>query len=153
MTKTIRISNEVESYLKEYGKFGESPNDVLKRNLKNFGGNEMYKVDLFTCLKKDSIIIEIFRKVLDLPFIPTIGMSFHQGINCEIWEPVYFRGEGKLPVIKRVFWSLDDEMFIVRLSDIVEELNSNFWLKCGEPSKLRYFSHYLEEGDIILGMD
>lgn len=38
MTKTIRISDEVDRYLKKHGKFGESHDDVLKKTLKNFGG-------------------------------------------------------------------------------------------------------------------
>lgn len=33
MSKTIRINDEVESYLNTHGKYGESPDDVLKRSL------------------------------------------------------------------------------------------------------------------------
>lgn len=109
---------------------------------------KMYKINIFACLKdKESLIrpLRIFSRTLDLPFVPQVGMSFDQGTSTEIWEPVYFHGEGKLPVVERVFWCLDDEMFVVRLSDIEEGFSSSFWWEPKAESELRYFDHYIEQ--------
>ena len=107
----------------------------------------MYKIIMFTSLVDENGDLEtIFEKLLDLPFVPQVGMSFNQGTSTGIWEPVFSRGAGNLPVVERVFWDLDNEMFVVRLSNIPQPLSSSFWTSTDKSKDQRvgYFLPYIE---------
>lgn len=97
----------------------------------------MYKVNLFCCFKDDYEIQSIFSRVLELPFVPLLGMSFEKSMHS-IWE-------NNPSIIEKIYWEIDDEMFIVRLSDVTEKLTSTFWEEVPNYNinRFRYFEQYL----------
>lgn len=99
MTKTIRISSEIERYLEKYGKFGESHDDVLKRNLKNFGEfmNDKKRVLMQTIPVISEIGIKIQEWVyfIDVTCLSSSSKEWMTGITeftLENGEPVSWKG-------------------------------------------------------------
>ena len=84
-----------------------------------------------------------YVKGLELPFVPTVGMRFEQGVSTPIWET----SERKYltPAVEEVVYDLD-EATLVCLFTIESTLASSFWttLKTSSISSQReldYFKH------------
>jgi len=65
------------------------------------------------------------RENLQLPFVPTIGMSFKQGTSTWLWETS--KGE-LMPTVEAVTYDLDEEMFVCLLT-VNQPLKASFWTK------------------------
>ncbi|ALS22198.1 hypothetical protein [Paenibacillus naphthalenovorans] len=85
----------------------------------------MYKVCFVVNVLDDmGDVMKGYLKVLELPFVPTVGMKFKQGISAWMWETEL--GEVD-PPIKEVVYNLDEEMFFCLFHIYGLSLRSSFW--------------------------
>lgn len=86
-----------------------------------------------------------YYRELELPFVPTIGMRFEQGISTTIWETTHGKGELD-PAVERVIYDLDEQQFIC-LFTVKNRLDATFWQDIEDPNPdgsshvMRYFRH------------
>jgi hypothetical protein len=84
----------------------------------------MHKITLLVRHLSDGHLIGLYvRDDLKLPFVPTVGMQFKQGISTWLWETS--RGE-LMPSVETVTYDFDEEAFVCLLT-VGEALNSRFW--------------------------
>lgn len=87
----------------------------------------MYKVKLLARHQSEGQLIALYVRELDLPFVPSVGMQFKQGISTWLWET----GKGELvPSVEAVIYDLDEEL-IVCVFTVTEPLKSSFWTEIG----------------------
>lgn len=83
----------------------------------------MHKVKLVVRVVSDQAAIGGYVRDLELPFIPSIGMRFEQGVSTGLWQT----WDGELcPSVEEVVYDLD-EGAAVCLFTIKEKLSSTFW--------------------------
>jgi hypothetical protein len=89
----------------------------------------MYKVVLLVREMSAGRLTRLYvREDLQLPFVPTLGMQFKQGISTWLWET----GDSELmPQVETVTYDLDEEMFVCLLT-VDRPLNSSFWTRIDE---------------------
>lgn len=86
----------------------------------------LHKVQLLVRqVKKGEVVALYVRDDLELPFVPTVGMQFKQGISAWLWETD--KGE-LMPGIETVTYDFDEEKFVC-LFTVEEALNASFWNK------------------------
>lgn len=84
----------------------------------------MIKVKLVVRVMKDGELIGGYARDVELPFVPTIGMKFKQGISTRLWETA--SNNELSPCVEHIIYDFDEEC-IVALFEISELLSSNFW--------------------------
>lgn len=122
MTKTIRIADDIDDYLQKHGKFGDSHSDVLKKNLKNFGG---FMEDKYTKIMKTLDVINS---------------------NLKIQEWVTFTGTKTLQS-KSVTWRANQILnFTLEDGEPVNWDGENSFSRCnGEKLQVENYIPYLEK--------
>lgn len=85
----------------------------------------MIKVKLVVRVMKDGELIGGHTKSVELPFVPTIGMKFKEGISTRLWETV--NGNELSPGVEHIIYDFDEEC-VVALFEVSEHLSSNFWI-------------------------
>lgn len=104
----------------------------------------MFKILLAVRVVRNGMVQGGYSRELELPFIPTIGMQFEQGISTTLWETA--SGEELDPAVERVIYDLDENLFVC-LFNIPLPLAASFWqdlpkrsdgIVCGV---MQYFRH------------
>lgn len=104
----------------------------------------MHKVMLAVRVIQRGEIVRGYYHNLELPFVPTEGMRFEQGISTKMWETV--SGRQIDPQVERVVYDIDEER-IVCLFTVDQPLAASFWQNAAEvkPGQvcgvLHYFRH------------
>jgi hypothetical protein len=76
-----------------------------------------------------------YAREVDLPFVPTVGMKFKQGISTRLWETE----NGELsPSVNEVVYNFDEET-IYCLFEVNEFLKSAFWTEIKSENLHRSF--------------
>ena len=101
---------------------------ILKPMKKN---NLKYDVHLVVRLGKGKRVSRGYFRDIQLPFIPTIGMKFVQGLGCTLWET---RNGEINPSVEQVIYDIDEEA-IICLFTVDDELTSTFWKPLKDPTK------------------
>jgi hypothetical protein len=85
-----------------------------------------HKVSLLVRHVSEGQLIGLYvREDLNLPFVPTVGMQFKQGISTWLWET----DSGELmPAIETVTYDFDEETFVC-LFTVDAPLKASFWTK------------------------
>ncbi|WP_193453247.1 hypothetical protein [Pseudomonas nitroreducens] len=65
-----------------------------------------------------------YCREIELPFVPTVGMRFEQGISTTLWETT--SGDELSPAVEQVIYDLDEEMFVC-LFTVESPLAASFW--------------------------
>lgn len=84
----------------------------------------MYKILLAVRVVRHGVTEGGYSRELELPFIPTVGMHFEQGISTTLWETT--TGEELDPAVERVIYDLDENIFVC-LFTIPLPLAASFW--------------------------
>ena len=66
-----------------------------------------------------------YARDIELPFVPTIGMKFKQGVSCWLWET---QEDTEFPPVKEIVYNLDEEI-IYCLFEVHDKLKSSFWIE------------------------
>jgi hypothetical protein len=84
----------------------------------------MIKVKLVVRVVKDSEVVCGYVGDVELPFVPTIGMKFKQGVSTKLWETT--DNNELSPHVEHIIYDLDEEC-IIALFEVSEFLASNYW--------------------------
>lgn len=104
----------------------------------------MYKILLAVRIVRHGVTEGGYSRELELPFIPTVGMRFEQGVSTTLWETT--TGEELDPAVERVIYDLDENIFVCLLT-ISLPLAASFWQGLPERSDgtvcgvMQYFRH------------
>lgn len=104
----------------------------------------MHKVMLAVRVVQRGEVIRGYFHELELPFVPTAGMRFEEGMSTTMWETV--SGQQIDPEVERVIYDIGEER-IVCLFTVDQPLAATFWHNTPEvkPGQvcgvLHYFRH------------
>ncbi|MNE16577.1 hypothetical protein D3C76_887220 [compost metagenome] len=84
----------------------------------------MFKILLAVRVVRHGVVQSGYSRELELPFIPTVGMRFEQGMSTTLWETT--TGEELDPAVERVIYDLDEEMFVCLFTTPLP-LAATFW--------------------------
>ena len=82
---------------------------------------------------------------LELPFVPTVGMRFEQGVSTPMWETSTSERKYLTPCVEEVIYDFNEES-LVCLFTIDSTLASSFWTplmksRTHSQGELDYFRH------------
>jgi hypothetical protein len=85
-----------------------------------------YRVEFLVRQMSQGKVVALYvRDDMELPFVPTVGMQFKQGVSTWLWET----DNGELmPAIETVTYDFDEETFVC-LFTVEAPLKASFWTK------------------------
>jgi len=84
----------------------------------------MHRVKLVVRLLEGGTTVGGYARRVELPFVPSIGMRFEQGVSTRLWETA--DGDELSPAVEELLYDFDEEE-IVCLFTIAKRLASSFW--------------------------